>query len=86
VNRRPRRPWLALVAVVVFGAMVGGVLAQSAQGVPSLAFLARSIEPGLDPALHLDLTLVTITFGFTFRLNFAILLGIVLTAFIWRRL
>jgi len=86
VNRRPRRPWLALVLVVFLGAMVGSILAQAMQALPALAFVSRTVEPGLDPALHLDLSLVTVTFGFTLRLNLPILLGILLAVWTWRSL
>jgi hypothetical protein len=84
--RRSRRPWLALLFVVLAGGVVGHVLAQSVGAFPGLAFLSRTIEPGLDPALHIDAGLLTLTFGFTVRLNLAILIGVMIALWLWRAL
>ncbi len=84
MTRRARRPWLALALVVLAGGVLGHVVAEATSSVAPLAFLARSVEPGLDPALHLDLGLVTLTFGFTVRLNLAVLFGIVFALWVWR--
>jgi len=84
VTRRSRRPWGAVLLVVLAGGILGHVVAEAASSVPALAFLARSVEPGLDPALHLDLGLVTFTLGFTVRLNLAVVLGVVFTLWLWR--
>jgi hypothetical protein len=84
MTRRARRPWLALVFVVMAGGVVGHVLAQSVGALPGLAFISRGIEPGLNPALHIDAALFTVTFGFTVRLNLGILIGIVIALWVWR--
>jgi hypothetical protein len=81
---RRRRSWLALALVVLAGGVVGHVLSEAVAAFSPLSFLARSVEPGLDPALHLDLGLVTFTFGFTVRLNLAVLLGVVFALWVWR--
>jgi len=84
VTRRTRRSWGPLVFVVLAGGVLGHVLSEAVSAFPPLSFLARSVEPGLDPALHLDLGLVTFTLGFTVRLNLAVLLGVVFALWLWR--
>lgn len=84
--RRARRPWLALVLVILAGGVIGHVLAQSVGAFPGLTFLSRTIEPGLNPALHIDGALFTVTFGFTVRLNLAILIGVLIALWVWRAL
>lgn len=84
MTRRTRRSWVPLVFVVLAGGVLGQVLAEAVSAFPPLSFLARSVEPGLDPALHLDLGLVTFTLGFTVRLNLAVLLGVVFALWLWR--
>lgn len=84
MTRRARRPWGALFLVVLAGGVLGHVVAEAVSSVGPLSFLARSVEPGLDPALHLDLGLVTFTLGFTVRLNLAVVLGVVFTLWLWR--
>lgn len=82
--RRARRPWAALLLVFVLGAIVGHVLAESVRHIPSLSFLARTLALGLEPPVRLDLALVTLTFGFTVRLNLAVVLGILIALVAWR--
>lgn len=84
VTRRGRRSWLPLLFVVVAGGVLGHVVAEATAPVVPLAFLARTVEPGLDPAVHLDLGLVTFTLGFTVRLNLAVVLGILFALWVWR--
>lgn len=84
MTRRTRRSWVPLVFVVLAGGVLGHVLAEAVSAFSPLSFLARSVEPGLDPALHLDLGLVTFTLGFTVRLNLAVLLGVAFALWLWR--
>ncbi len=82
--RRARRPWGAVFLVFLMGAVVGHVLAESVRHIPFFSFLARTLELGLQPAVRLDLALVTLTFGFTVRLNLAIVLGVLIALLAWR--
>jgi len=82
--RRARRPWGAVLLVFLLVAIVGHVLAESVRHIPVLSFLARTLELGLQPAVRLDLALVTLTFGFTVRLNLAVVLGILIALVAWR--
>ncbi len=84
MTRRARVRWVPLVFVVLAGGVLGHVLAEAASSFPPLAFVSRSVEPGLDPALHLDLGLFTFTLGFTVRLNLGVVVGVVLALWLWR--
>ncbi len=84
MTRRARRSYLPLVFVVLAGGVLGHVLAEATSATPWLSLLSRSVEPGLDPALHLDLGLVTFTLGFTLRLNLAVALGVAFALWAWR--
>ena len=86
VARRARTPWWMLVLVVVAGALLGSVIAEATAAYPALALLGRDIRAGLDPPLTLDLRILTLTGGFTVRLNLATVVGILLAVWIFRLL
>ncbi len=84
--RRSRSPWWFLILVVVAGALLGSVIAESLTGYRVLAFLSRDIRAGLDPPLTLDLRVFSFTVGVTIRLNLAIVVGIVIAIWVFRLL
>ena len=81
--------WLEAVVVVVAGALLGSFLGKFI----SILFpegrvrelFASDITAGLHPAT-LDLRVVDITFGCLFHFNLLSILGIVIAAFLYRRL
>lgn len=75
-----------LVVVVVAGALLGSVIAEATSAYPVLDLLSRDIRAGLDPPLTLDLRILTLTGGFTVRLNLATVVGILLAIWIFRLL
>lgn len=86
-----RRPGstLGLIVLLVVGALVGALLGELIRilfpgGILEQLF-ARGVSPGLSAAT-LDLRVVSVTFGFTLRLNLASLLGIALALYVYRRL
>lgn len=84
VAKRVREPWWILVLVVVAGALLGSVLADALGQFTYLAALGRSITVGVDPPLTIDLRVLMVTFGFTVRLNLAIVVGILLAVYLFR--
>lgn len=78
-----------LIALLVVGALLGALLGEAIRIVVPGGILerlfARGVSPGLSPAT-LDLRVLSITFGFTIRLNLASLLGIGLALYFYRRL
>jgi len=84
VAKRVREPWWVLVLIVVAGALLGSVLADALGQFTYLAPLGHSITVGVDPPVTIDLRVLMVTFGFTVRLNLAIVIGILLAVFLFR--
>ena len=84
--RRGRNPWWILVVIIVAGAMLGSVLANAVGQFTYLSWLGRSLTVGLAPPVVIDLHVFTLTLGFTVRLNLAVLLGILVAAYVFRML
>jgi hypothetical protein len=85
-RRAPRNPWWVLLIIVLFGGLLGSVIAEAVVGYPFLGFLAREVRAGLDPPLVLDLRIINLTLGGIIRLNLAMLLGVVIAVWIYRLL
>ena len=88
MNRRPGST-AGLIALLIVGALVGALLGEVIRllfsgGIMEQVF-SRGVSPGLSPTT-LDLRVISLTFGFTLRLNLASLLGIALALFVYRRL
>jgi hypothetical protein len=66
----------ALLGEIIRLLFPGGILEQ---------VFARGVSPGLSPAT-IDLRVLSVTFGFTLRLNLASVLGIALAVLVYRRL
>ncbi|MEK7366660.1 MAG: DUF4321 domain-containing protein [candidate division NC10 bacterium] len=86
-----RRPGstTGLVVLLILGALVGALLGEIIRllfpgGILEQLF-ARGVSPGLSPAT-MDLRVLSVTFGFTLRLNLASVLGIALALLVHRRL
>ncbi len=84
--RRTRNPWWVLFVVILFGGLLGSVIAEAVVGYPVLGFLAREVRAGVDPPLTLDLRIISLTAGGIIRLNLAMLLGVVIAVWIYRLL
>jgi hypothetical protein len=84
VAKRTREPWWLLVVIVIAGAMLGSVFADAVGQFTYLAPLGHSVAFGVDPPITLDLRVLTLTLGFTIRLNLAIIAGIITGVFLFR--
>ncbi len=82
--KRAREPWWVLIVIVVAGAMLGSVFADAVGDFTYLAPLARSVAFGINPPITLDLHVLTLTLGFTVRLNLSIVLGIMAAIYLFR--
>ena len=72
--------------VVIAGAMLGSVVADSLGQFTYLAPLGHSVVVGVDPPVTLDLRVITLTLGFVVRLNLATVLGIIAAVYVFRLL
>jgi hypothetical protein len=75
-----------LLVVILAGGLLGSVIAEAVVGYPLLGFLAREVRAGVDPAVTVDLRIVSVTFGTIVRLNLAMVLGVVIAVWIYRLL
>ncbi|MGQ0570600.1 MAG: DUF4321 domain-containing protein [Armatimonadota bacterium] len=85
-RRVVRNPWWVLLVVVLFGGLLGSVIAEAVVGFPLLGFLAREVRAGVDPPVTLDLRIISITLGGIIRLNLAMVLGVIVALWIYRLL
>ena len=84
--RRVRNPWWVLVVVMLFGGLLGSVIAEAVVGYPVLGFLAREARFGIDPPVTLELRIISLTLGGLVRLNLAMILGVIVAIWIYRLL
>jgi hypothetical protein len=86
VARRVRNPWWVLTVILLFGGLVGSVIAEAVAGYPVLGFLAREVRVGIDPPVTVNVRVVQLTFGGLVRLNLAMVVGVVVAVWIYRLL
>jgi hypothetical protein len=85
-RRAGRNPWWVLLVVILFGGLLGSVIAEAVAGYPVLGFLAREVRAGVDPPVTLDLRLISVTLGSVIRLNLAMVFGVIIAIWIYRLL
>ena len=80
--------YLMLGLFLLSGIVLGGLLAELAAGVPILSFLSYGQSFGVDVnnPFVLDLAIVKITFGISFQLSVAVILGLVLSIIIYKKI
>ena len=75
--------------ILILGALIGAALGELIAYVFPGGILERvfsqGITPGLNPPATLDLKILSLTFGFTVRINLASLLGLVLGAYLYKQ-
>lgn len=80
--------WYYIIIIVV-GALVGTAIGEAIGAFwkegPVHDFFVNGINPGL-PTATLDLKVISLTFGFTIRLNISSVLGIILSAILFKRI
>lgn len=85
-RRVVRHPWWVLLMVVLFGGLLGSVIAEAVVGYPFLGFLAREVRAGVDPPITFDMRIISLTLGGIIRLNLAMVLGVIIAVWIYRLL
>ncbi len=84
--RRVRNPWWVLTVILLFGGLLGSVIAEAVAGYPVLGFLAREVRVGIDPPVTVNIRVVQVTLGGVVRLNLAMVVGVVVAVWIYRLL
>jgi hypothetical protein len=83
-----KTPWLLIFFIIVgglFGGVLGEVLKSLSPEGPLRDFFLKAYTLGLDPPFTLDLRLISLTLGMTFKLNLFSFLGILLGVYIYKQ-
>lgn len=76
--------WI-LIIFILSGLVIGGLLGEIASKVDFLWWLGYGNEFGLTNPLELNLNIVKVTFGLTFKINIASIVGMLSAIFIYRK-
>lgn len=78
-----KNSWVLLLLMLV-GVVIGGMLGSLAQNVSGLSWLNYGQSFGLDSPIVLNLGILIITFGLSIRITVAGIIGLILSAVIYR--
>ena len=76
--------WILLI-FILSGLVVGGLLGDIAGKVEFLSWMGYGEAFGLTSPLELDLSIIKLTFGITFKINIASIIGLILAIFIYKK-
>ena len=82
---REKNIWI-LIIFLLAGLVIGGLLGNIAKNVDFLWWLSYGEQFGLTTPLTLDLSVITLTFGLTFKINIASIVGMAVAIFIYRKI
>jgi hypothetical protein len=82
-----KSPWLLLIFLLI-GGLLGGILGEilrvmAPQGMIQTIF-ATNVTPGISPPLTIDLILVKLTLGFSFKISLLSILGMLLGIYLYK--
>ena len=79
-----------LVGFIFIGGLLGGMLGEIltvfSPSETIQTIFARSVTPGIDPPLTVELVLIKVTLGFLFKINLLTILGIFLGMYLYKNL
>lgn len=81
---REKNIWILLV-FLLSGLVLGGLLGELSKSVDFLWWLSYGESFGLNTPITLDLSVIAITFGLTFKINIASIIGMAIAVFIYRK-
>ena len=82
---KEKNVWILLV-FILSGIVVGGLLGELASRVSWLWWLSYGQSFGLSEPITLDLSVIQLTFGLTFKINISSIIGIILAVFIYKKM
>ena len=81
--------WTLLGFILIgglLGGMLGEILTVFSPSEQIHTIFARSLSPGINPPLTVDLVLIKVTFGFLFKINLLTILGIFLGIYLYKNI
>ncbi len=81
---RDKNIWILLI-FLLSGLVIGGLLGELASKVDFLWWLSYGESFGLTSPIELDLNVITLTFGLTFKINVASIIGMAIAIFVYRK-
>ena len=85
VATRDKNIWI-LILCLLAGLVIGGLIGELTKNVDFLWWLSYGEEFGLSSPITLNLSVITLTFGLTFKINVASIIGMVIAVFIYRKI
>ena len=82
--RSERNFWI-LVLFILSGLVIGGLLGEIAGQIDFLWWLGYGQSFGLTSPIVLDLNILQLTFGLSFKINIASIIGLVIAVVIYRK-
>ncbi len=82
---KEKNVWILLV-FILSGIVVGGLLGELASRVSWLWWLSYGQSFGLSEPITLDLSVIQLTFGLTFKINISSIIGMILAVFIYKKM
>ena len=82
---RDKNIWILLI-FILSGLVLGGLLGELASQVDFLWWLSYGQEFGLANPITLDLSVIALTFGMTFKINIASIIGMAVAIFIYKKI
>ena len=84
-TKSERNFWI-LVLFILSGLVIGGLLGELAGNIDFLWWLGYGESFGLSSPIVLNLNVLQITFGLTFKINIASILGVIIAIVIYRKI
>ena len=80
-----KNTWI-LIIFICAGLVIGGLIGKLSAQVDWLSWLAFGQEFGLESPFVLNLSILSITFAFSIKINIASIIGMALAIFIYRKI
>ena len=82
---KSKNTWI-LIIFICAGLVIGGLIGKLSAQVDWLSWLAFGQEFGLESPFVLNLSILSITFAFSIKINIASIIGMALAIFIYRKI
>lgn len=82
---RDKSFWILLI-FILSGLVIGGLLGELAGNVNGLWWLSFGQEFGLESPFILNLSIISLTFAFTIKINIASIIGMAIAIFLYRKI